>query len=551
MTSETTIGPPAGDRTARGAATAVARRPRPATAEPVVPPPSPAPRPTPPAPQSRGGGGWLLPVLVLVVGNFMAVLDVTIVNVAVPAIQKDFGGSLDDVLWIATAYTLMLGVVVPVSSWLGERFGLARVYVWSLAGFAVGSALCGLAGNLGTLIVFRVLQAIPGGIMPVVAMTLLYRIVPRQKLGTAMGIFGLGIIFAPAAGPVLGGYFVQYLDWRLVFYVNVPVGLLGAVAAVLILPKLSGRRGRSFDVPGFLCIAGGLFAVLLAASEGSDWGWDGYRIRMLLVGGVLALALFVVVELHVAQPLLDIRVFKVWPFTSSLLMLSALQMNLLGISFFVPVFLQQGQQKQAFDAGILMLPSAILTGLLMPMVGKLYDKIGPRWLGVFGLTICAYGTYLMSAITPEMTRTDIIFWTSVRGIGLGLSIMPIMTAGLAALPAAQTNEGSALNNVARQTAGALGLAVLSAISTSQQAQLLADRGTLMPAGTPSGDLSTPGVFAQLYERYEYLSSQVLATSYANLFLVIAAVTGAGVLLAIFMRKPDRTAGPAAAASAGH
>ncbi|MDT7628592.1 MAG: hypothetical protein QOI50_522 [Pseudonocardiales bacterium] len=551
MTSETTIGSPASDRTAPGAATAVARRPRPGTAEPVVPPPSPAPRPTPPAPQSRGGGGWLLPVLVLVVGNFMAVLDVTIVNVAVPAIQKDFGGSLDDVLWIATAYTLMLGVVVPVSSWLGERFGLARVYVWSLAGFAVGSALCGLAGNLGTLIVFRVLQAIPGGIMPVVAMTLLYRIVPRQKLGTAMGIFGLGIIFAPAAGPVLGGYFVQYLDWRLVFYVNVPVGLLGAVAAVLILPKLSGRRGRSFDVPGFLCIAGGLFAVLLAASEGSDWGWDGYRIRMLLVGGVLALALFVVVELHVAQPLLDIRVFKVWPFTSSLLMLSALQMNLLGISFFVPVFLQQGQQKQAFDAGILMLPSAILTGLLMPMVGKLYDKIGPRWLGVFGLTICAYGTYLMSAITPEMTRTDIIFWTSVRGIGLGLSIMPIMTAGLAALPAAQTNEGSALNNVARQTAGALGLAVLSAISTSQQAQLLADRGTLMPAGTPAGDLSTPGVFAQLYGRYEYLSSQVLATSYANLFLVIAAVTGAGVLLAIFMRKPDRTAGPAAAASAGH
>lgn len=551
MTSETTIGPPAGDRTAPGAATAVARRPRPATAEPVVPPHSPAPRATPPAPPSRGGGGWLLPVLVLVVGNFMAVLDVTIVNVAVPAIQKDFGGSLDDVLWIATAYTLMLGVVVPVSSWLGERFGLARVYVWSLAGFAVGSALCGLAGNLGTLIVFRVLQAIPGGIMPVVAMTLLYRIVPRQKLGTAMGIFGLGIIFAPAAGPVLGGYFVQYLDWRLVFYVNVPVGLLGAVAAVLILPKLSGRRGRNFDVPGFLCIAGGLFAVLLAASEGSDWGWDGYRIRMLLVGGVLALALFVVVELHVAQPLLDIRVFKVWPFTSSLLMLSALQMNLLGISFFVPVFLQQGQQKQAFDAGILMLPSAILTGLLMPMVGKLYDKIGPRWLGVFGLTICAYGTYLMSAITPEMTRTDIIFWTSVRGIGLGLSIMPIMTAGLAALPAAQTNEGSALNNVARQTAGALGLAVLSAISTSQQAQLLADRGTLMPAGTPAGDLSTPGVFAQLYGRYEYLSSQVLATSYANLFLVIAAVTGAGVLLAIFMRKPDRTAGPAAAASAGH
>jgi MFS family permease len=271
----------------------------------------------------------------------------------------------------------------------------------------------------------------------------------------------------------------------------------------------------------------------------------------LLVGGVLALALFVVVELHVEQPLLDIRVFKVWPFTSSLLMLSALQMNLLGISFFVPVFLQQGQHKQAFDAGILMLPSAIMTGLLMPLVGKLYDKIGPRWLGVSGLAICAYGTYLMSAITPDMTRTDVILWTSVRGIGLGLSIMPIMTAGLASLPGAQTNEGSALNNVARQTAGALGLAVLSAISTSQQAQLLADRTAVMSTNTATGQLATPGVFAQIYGRYEYLSGQVLATSYANLFLIIAAVTATAVLLAVFMRKPDRSPGPAAAASAGH
>jgi EmrB/QacA subfamily drug resistance transporter len=510
--------------------TATARRP----ASPAGPPSG------VPGAGDAGSGGWLVPVLVLVVGNFMAVLDVTIVNVAVPSIQKDFGGSLDDVLWIATAYTLMLGVVVPLSSWLGERLGLTLVYILSLVGFAFGSALCGLAGNLDTLIAFRVLQAIPGGVMPVVAMTLVYRIVPRRKLGAAMGIFGLGIIFAPAVGPVLGGYFVQYLDWRLVFYVNVPVGIAGALAASLLLPRTPGRAGRRFDLPGFLCIAVGLFAVLLAASEGSDWGWDGYRIRMLLVGGALCLALFVVVELHVAQPLLDIRVFRVWPFTSSLLMLSALQINLLGISFFVPVFLQQGQHKQAFDAGILLLPQAIATGMLSPLVGRLYDRIGPRWLGVCGLVICAYGTSLLAAITPAMTRSDVILWTCVRGVGLGMSIMPIMTAGLAALPPADTNLGSALNNVARQTSGALGLAVLSALSTSQQAQLFANRAALIPSSGPPSAATEPGTFAAMYGRYQALASQVLATSYANLFLIIAVVTGSGALLALFMRSPDRS-----------
>ncbi|MBB6380235.1 EmrB/QacA subfamily drug resistance transporter [Pseudonocardia eucalypti] len=496
-----------------------------------------APRPARPA----ESGGWLVAVLVLVVGNFMAVLDVTIVNVAVPSIQKDFGGSLDDVLWIATSYTLMLGLVVPVSGWLAERFGLARIYALSLAGFAVGSALCGIAGNLGSLIVFRVLQAIPGGIMPVVSMTMVYVIVPREKLGQAMGIFGVGIVFAPATGPVLGGYFVQHLDWRLVFLVNVPVGLLGALAAHLVLPRTAGRRGRRFDLPGFTCIGLGLFAVLLAAEEGSDWGWGGYRILMLLTFGALALAAFVVVELSVDQPLLDLRAFRVWPFTSSLLMLAALQVNMIATSFLIPVFLQQGQGKQAFDAGLLMLPSAVATGLVTPIAGQLYDKIGPRWLGVFGLGICASGTYLLGGITPNMTRADLIAWSCVWGLGLGLSIMPLMTAGLAALPPARTNEGSALNNVVRQTAGALGLAVLNALSTSQQAQLFADRTALTRA--TAAPPTTPEGLGELYGRYRTLSVQVLATSYANLFLVVAALTGAGVLLALFLRKPSATEGP--------
>jgi EmrB/QacA subfamily drug resistance transporter len=494
----------------------------------------------------------LVSVLVLVVGNFMAVLDVTIVNVAVPRIQGDFGGSIDDVLWIATAYTLMLGVVVPVSSWLGDRFGLSQVYWASLAAFGVSSALCGLAWNLDSLIAFRVLQAVPGGIMPVVAMTLVYRIVPKERMGVAMGVFGLGTVFAPALGPVLGGYLVQYVDWRLVFYINTPIGLLGAVAAFVLIPKMASTRGKSFDVPGFLTVAAGLFAILLAASEGTEWGWDSYRIRMLLVFGVLSLALFVVVELQVDEPLLDLRVFRNPAFFATIVMIAVVTINLLALAFFLPVFLQQGQHKEAYDAGVLLLPPAICTGVLSPFVGRLYDKVGPKWLSLAGLLITGYGTYLLAAITPDMTREHVILWGCVRGIGLSAAIMPVMTAGLSALPPAQTNLGSALMNVCRQTAGALGLAVLNAVSSVQQVQLFNDRvGLLDPPPATRTPVTDPQQFARAYGGFEQLQTSVLTTSYANLFLVIAALTVLAAPLALLLRPPDRPADSAAGMAAGH
>ena len=485
---------------------------------------------------------WLVPVLILVVGMFMSVLDVTIVNVAVPSIQKDFGGSLDDVLWIATGYTLTLGVVVPLSGWLGDRFGLGALYVWALIGFAAGSAACGLATNLDILIAFRVLQAIPGGLLPVVSMSMLYRIVPKAKIGAAMGIFGLGIIFAPAVGPVLGGYLVQYLDWRLVFYLNVPVGLLGALAAHIGLPKIAKAQAQRLDFGGFSTVSLGLSAILLAAEEGTSWGWTGYRILMLWVGGALCLALFVVIELEVEYPLLDVRVFKVGPFANSVILLVVMQINLFATVFFVPVFLQQGQEKQAFDAGVLILPQALVTAVLMPLAGRLYDRIGPRWLSVAGMAICAYGTRLLCDIDPSTTRAAIIIWTSIRAVGVGLAMMPMMTAGLAAVAPEQSNQASALNNVARQVGGALGLAGLSAMASFQQAQLFADRAGLTRATQEPSHLDprTPQGFAGLYQQFHYLTLQVLGTSYGNVFLLVGSVTAASVVLALYLPtgKPE-------------
>lgn len=490
---------------------------------------------------------WALALAVLVVGMFMSVLDVTIVNVAVPAIQTDFGGSLPDVLWIATAYTLTLGVVVPVSSWLGDRFGLRKIYLLALLGFAAGSALCAVAWSLNALVVFRILQAVSGGVLPVVTMTLIYRIVPGNKIGAAMGMYGLGVVFAPAVGPVLGGYLVEYLNWRLVFYINVPIGLLGAAAAYAVIPKIGKGEARRFDAAGFAAIAVGLFAVLLAASKGEDWGWTGYRVLMLAAVGVLSLALFVVIELEVAEPLLDIRLLKIWPFANSLLLGAVLYVSLLAVAFYVPVYLQQGQGFHAFDAGFLTLPQALVMGVLMPVSGRIYDKIGPRWLAAIGMVLCTVGSYLLVGITPDMTRSEVIIWTCVRAAGVGMAMMPIMTAGLSAVPSALTSQASALTNLARQVVAALGLAALAALATSQQAQLFADRAALTPsAATPAaahlghgGSLTAPGL-AAVHQQFQHLRLAVLATSYSNLFLLTAAGAAIGVVLALLLRS-----GPAA------
>src|SRR5947209_10012333 len=244
------------------------------TAPPAGLPARATPAPTPP-PASRVW--WGAPLAVLIVGMFMSILDTSIVNVAIPTMQNDFGTTPQNIQWISTAYTLCLGVVVPASAWLGDRVGLKRIYLTSLIGFSVASALCGLAWGLNSMIVFRILQAIPGGIIPVTCLTALYRVVPKEKIGTAMGLYGLGLVVAPAVGPTLGGYLVEYVSWRLIFFINVPVGILGALAALAVLPTFTRPAARPLDIPGFASIATGLFALLLAVSEGTDWGWSSYR----------------------------------------------------------------------------------------------------------------------------------------------------------------------------------------------------------------------------------------------------------------------------------
>ncbi|HEY2204202.1 MAG TPA: MDR family MFS transporter [Pseudonocardia sp.] len=520
-------------------------------ASPRQAPPTP-PRRQPPAPPSGSGGGrsaaaavapqrkWGLPLAVVVIGMFMSILDTSIVNVAVPTIQKQYSVTTDDIQWISTAYTLCLGVIVPTSAWLGERLGLRRLYLLALISFSAFSALCGMANDLNSMIFFRILQAIPGGVLPVTCLTILYRMVPKEKLGAAMGLYGLGIVVAPGVGPTLGGYLVEYVDWRLIFYINVPIGVVGAALAFAILPNFPSLPGRKFDLPGFVCIAGGLFALLLALSEGETWGWTSYPVLILLAGSINLLALFVIIELQSGHPLLDVKVFASWPFVNSLLLISIMSIGLFAVLFYVPLYLQEGQGLTPWHTGLTVLPQALVMAMIMPWAGRIYDRFGPRWPAVIGLLLAGSGTLLLTQINIDMTRPELIVWMMIRAAGLGLGMMPIMTGGISALPPEIVNSGSAFNTLTQRVTAALGLAVLTALATGQQAQFMADRAALLQPNGADIDSRIMQMQGQgqggLLPLWQQLQVEVEAQAYSNVFLVAGWCTLAGVGLALFLRN---------------
>jgi EmrB/QacA subfamily drug resistance transporter len=510
-------------------------------------PPAPAAPTTPPSDR-----GWGVPLAVLIVGMFMSVLDISIINVAIPTMQLDFGATTDQIQWVENGYSLALGVVVPVSAWMAAKFGPGRVYNLSLLGFAAGSALCGLAWDLNSIVAFRVLQALPGGVLPVVTLTILYKIVPPEKIGAAMGMYGLGIIVAPAVGPTLGGYLVEYVDWRLIFFINVPVGILGVIAAVMLLPRFGPTPVGRFDLLGFLSVATGLVCLLLALTEGQKWGWTSYSIMILLTVGVLSLALFVVIELEVERPLLNVRVFKHWAFSNSLMLVSVLSIGLFAVLFYIPLLLQQARGLGAFDTGLLLLPQALVMAVIMPTAGLLYDKIGPRWPAAIGRAIVALGTYMLTGVTLESSTEHVVWVLVLRAVGMGLAMMPIMTGGLSAVPPDQVDGASAFNNVVQRTSSALGLAGLTSLVTYSREQFSLDRGLLVSTDTPMPVLApgATGEMAGMYAIYQQTQMIAFVEAMHSLFIVTAIITAAGVPLALMLRSgPSKPAagGPVVAA----
>jgi len=410
---------------------------------------------------------WLA-LLVVVFGTFMAILDTSIVNVAIPKMMAVFGVSTDQIQWVLTAYMLTMGAVIPLTGYLGDTIGTKKTYIWALGAFTAGSALCGFAWSNSVMIIARVIQALGGGMIMPISMAIIYQVVPKEERGMALGLWGISAMAAPAIGPTLSGYIVEHLNWRLIFTINIPVGIVGVVLAALLLRESPLKPAKGFDFPGFFTSTLGLVSILYVLGEGSAVDWNDFTNIGLLMLGTFSLILFVIIELTRSDPLLELRLLKIWPFSLSILISGITNIALFGGVFLIPLFLQNLQGYTAMQTGMLMFPSAVTTGLMMPIGGKLFDRFGAKPVIIPGLIILTWSTYELSRLTMDTGSGTVMGLLAIRGIGLGLAMMPSTTAGMNSIPVQLVARASALSNVLRQIASSLGIAILTTYMTRRQ-----------------------------------------------------------------------------------
>jgi EmrB/QacA subfamily drug resistance transporter len=444
----------------------------PAQAAPPAPPAGPTRRSvarSEGAPSRSPGNYMWIAAGICMFGMIMAILDQTVVNVALPRLETDFNTSLTTIQWIITGYSLSLAAVIPLSAWLIDRLGAKWVFITSEILFIAGSALCGLAQTDYQLIAFRVIQGIGGGLLMPVGMTILMRVSPPDMRGRMMAVLGIPMMLGPIAGPLLGGWFVQDFTWRLIFYINLPIGIVGAILGVMFLrPDRPAQSGRHpLDVLGLILICPAMVGIVFGLSQPATYGWGSFQVLGPLLGGGVLLVAFVLVELRQRFPLLDIRVFKDPAFAGAQILVFLVAATLFGAVFLMPLFLQQIQGMGTLKSGFILAFQGVAAALMMPISGILTDKIGARKIVPFGVLVLTAASFWTATISYNTSEFVVIMMMFTRGLGMGLTMMPAMSAAYVTLRPEQVAPATAITNVVQRVAAAIGVAILSTILTNR------------------------------------------------------------------------------------
>jgi EmrB/QacA subfamily drug resistance transporter len=409
---------------------------------------------------------WIV-ASIFVCGMFIDILDTTIVNVALPDLGREFHATTASIEWIVLGYLLSLALWIPASGWIGDRFGTRRVFLFALAMFTGASALCGQAHSLGELVGFRVLQGVGGGMLVPVGTAMLFRAFPPIERAKASTVLILPTVLAPALGPVLGGWLVTDVSWRWIFYVNLPVGIVAFTIGFLFLrEEREGTAGR-FDVPGFLLSGAGLALVLFALSQGPEKGWGSAEVVGSAVVGVTLFVALVVVETHVADPMLALRLYGERMFRNANIVLTLTYASFIGVIFLMPLYLQNLRGFTPLQSGLTTFPQALGVIVSSQIVGRLYHRVGPRRLIFFGMLGMGAMTLPLAFIgltTSSWTIRAIMFG---RGLAMSFSFVPLQAATYANITPADTGRASALYSTQRQVAAALGVATLGTVLISR------------------------------------------------------------------------------------
>lgn len=502
---------------------------------------------------------WIV-ACVIIFGIFMSVLDTTIVNIAIPRLETAFGAGLTDVDWVATGYTLAGGVSTPLTPFFSTYLGLKRFYLVILALFVISSALCGLAWSLSALVAFRVLQGLSGACLLPMSFTLLYREFPPQERGAAVGALGIPILLAPALGPTVGGYIVTYASWQLIFYINVPIGIIGFILSVIYLREYRPQEELRFDFIGFILVSVGMVCVLYAFSDAGTDGWGSQKVLSYLIGGTTLLVIFVLVELLIVRsggkPLLDLRLFKIMSFAGGNVAYVMAIFALYGGLYVVPIYLQELRGLSAYDSGLLLLPQALGSMTASLIGGRLVDKIGVKPVIIPGMMVLGLALWNFSHLTLNTPYTSFQMILILRGFGLGLAIQPLSVAILSEIKPDSLSQGSSINSMVRAIASSLAIALVSTLITTQTNVHYVRLAEQVVPGTPAasalqrlalyfqghGMNQANAMKAAIQTFYGVLQEQAYMLAVNDTFLITLVATAVAILtILFFVRSPRKKA----------
>ncbi|WP_062987273.1 DHA2 family efflux MFS transporter permease subunit [Nocardia anaemiae] len=473
---------------------------------------------------------------VVVLGAIMSILDITVVTVAIPKFQNEFHTTTAIAAWSMTGYTLALASVIPLTGWAADRFGTKRLYMLALTLFVLGSVLCSQAWSMETLIAFRVLQGLGGGMLMPLGMTIMTHAAGPQRVGRVMAVLGVPMLLGPICGPILGGWLIDSYGWKWIFLINAPVGVVALILAFIVFPADNPEPSESFDFLGMLLASPGLALFLFGVSSIPGEGTViAPKVLIPAAIGLVLIVLFVLHALRTEHPLIDLHLFRNRSLTFAVLTMVLFATAFFGAGLLLPTYLQQVRGETAMAAGLLMVPQGLGAMLTMPIAGRLVDKIGPGKIVMVGISLISLGTVFFVQLKSDTSYPFMLGALFVMGLGMGCTMMPTMTAAIQTLTHQQVARGTTLMNIINQSAGSIGTATMSVVLSS----LLNQHPFARPAIASNYD---PSIAAQLPPGAVETGLSQAATAFSHTYIVAVVLMVLTLVPAAFLprTKPQLT-----------
>ncbi|TQS75287.1 DHA2 family efflux MFS transporter permease subunit [Ornithinibacillus gellani] len=470
-------------------------------------------------------------IAILFFGAFVALLNNTLLNVALPAIMDEFDVKPSSVQWITTGYMLVNGILIPASAFLIQKFTNRSLFLIAMSLFTLGTTVALFAPSFWILVLARMIQASGSAVMMPLLMNVMLTAFPVERRGSAMGYFGLVMFTAPAIGPTLSGWIVETYSWRVLFAIVIPFGLITIIYAIFKLKNITPNRNVSLDLFSLVLSSLAFGGLLYGFSSAGDLGWDSPFVYGTIAVGAIALVIFILRQNSMIEPMLDFRIYKHPMFALSSAISIVISMAMFSGMILTPLYVQTVRGISPFHSGILMLPGAIVMGLMSPVTGRLFDKYGARIMAIIGLSITILTTFYLSKLGLESGYYYIMMLYTVRMIGMSLVMMPVMTNGLNQLPMESNPHGTAMNSTLQQISGAIGSALLLTVMTKRMESAGAD---LAAEAAASGNL--PTTEAGLAEFQQEIGNQAMLNGINFAFLVATLIALVALILSFFIKR---------------